>query len=77
MNEIAADNINMVGLTSSLDLGIASTSVSGKVLLCKTSSCRSYYDLVEEPQKLYLNEAFYILVMLDNKFIDFGAEYKL
>ncbi|CAD8212012.1 unnamed protein product [Paramecium octaurelia] len=71
--DITADQVSFGVLTSQINLGEASTKVEGKVLLCQSSSCRSFYD---EPQVLYLNDPFYILVMLDNKYIDFGADFK-
>lgn len=58
-----------------MDLGTASTSVSGKVLLCTSSNCRSFHSS-DDRVILSLNDPFYVLVMLDNKFIDFGADFK-
>ncbi|CAD8182174.1 unnamed protein product [Paramecium octaurelia] len=71
--EISSNQVEFQVLTSSIYLGEASTKVEGKVLLCESSTCRSFYT---EPQVLYLNDPFYILVMLDNKYIDFGADFK-
>ncbi|CAD8108237.1 unnamed protein product [Paramecium primaurelia] len=71
--DISGDQILFGVLQDSIDLGQASTKVEGKVLLCQSSDCRSFHS---EPQVLYLNEPFYILVMLDNKYIDFGADFK-
>ncbi|CAD8123943.1 unnamed protein product [Paramecium sonneborni] len=71
--DIKADQVEFGVLAQSIQLNEASTKVEGKILLCQSSSCRSFY---EEPQVLYLNEPFYILVMLDNKYMDFGADFK-
>ncbi|CAD8212701.1 unnamed protein product [Paramecium pentaurelia] len=71
--DISANQVDFQVLSSSIYLGEASTKVEGKVLLCQSSSCRSFY---EEPQVLYLNDPFFILVMLDNKYLDFGADFK-
>lgn len=43
--------------------------------MCKDSSCRTYYQ-DDDDKVIYLNQLFYVLVMLDNKYIDFGTDYK-
>ncbi|CAD8127321.1 unnamed protein product [Paramecium sonneborni] len=72
-SEISSDQIEFGVLSQSIYIGEASTKVEGKVILCQSSSCRSFHN---EPQVLYLNDPFYILVMLDNKYKDFGADFK-